>query len=346
MSRSYLTVDESGGDVFSDSMIMTDSGNLVFASLWGRDTGIQQLLGMWTLGDTECGATSLTLKDPETDLQRYSCSVRNVDLTKTSSHAKGTLLGDLVHTFIYDKKCLSGEGNNRRFWLLNSPFEETCNYSDKRIWDTVKRASPVPLLDTWKKDVLSIIRDNQWLTELHGFNMSATLIDLSDIPMVESALSSAVKSGVLQIEGIEPPEMSPSQQESTPLLTSNNLVYAYSRANALDDGVLVDVSEVAKEAGFKLPCAVTRAVWDNLIEWDPVDTKRQVVQDESGRLWDVLYRAALAARPSKESQIYFDLYVVPRDGKSKEAQFTSLKAVCGPGDTLDPVVTIMLPNED
>ncbi len=35
----------------------------------------------------------------------------------------------------------------------------------------------------------------------------------------------------------------------------------YTRAQALDDGFLVDVSELAKEAGFRFPVALTRAAW-------------------------------------------------------------------------------------
>ena len=33
----------------------------------------------------------------------------------------------------------------------------------------------------------------------------------------------------------------------------SDLIHSYTRAQAIEDGVLVDVSDVAKEAGFKLP---------------------------------------------------------------------------------------------
>ena len=39
------------------------------------------------------------------------------------------------------------------------------------------------------------------------------------------------------------------------------VIDAYSRAQALEEGVLVDVSVLAREAGIKFPVAVTRAVW-------------------------------------------------------------------------------------
>src|SRR5205807_3262267 len=40
------------------------------------------------------------------------------------------------------------------------------------------------------------------------------------------------------------------------------LIHCSSRADALADGTLVDVSEVAREAGIRYPVALTRAVWE------------------------------------------------------------------------------------
>ena len=344
MNHSYLTVEESGGDVFSDSLMISASGALVFASLWGRDTGIQQLLGLWTLGDTEGGSATLTLNDPETGRQRHRCRVRGAELSKTSARMKETLLGDLVHTFVFDQKCLSGDGTNRRFWLLNSPADGVDARFEHLVWDTVKRASPIPLLDTWKAQVLALVSEKNWLSQLRGFNMMAHLIDLSDVAAVERELSSAVKSGNLQIEGIEPPTQDVTQASG--LFDDVPVIHSYTRAEAIEEGTLVDVSEVAREAGFKLPCALTKAVWESLVAWHPLDTRHPIIQDESARLWDILYTASMAARQSKESRLNFELCVVPCDGRSKEPVLTSLKAICGPGDTLDPVITIMLPDED
>lgn len=44
-----------------------------------------------------------------------------------------------------------------------------------------------------------------------------------------------------------------------------SLIYSYPRADAIRDSFLAEVSEMAKEAGFKLPVAVTRAVWDQYV---------------------------------------------------------------------------------
>ncbi|WP_049473777.1 DUF6573 family protein, partial [Stenotrophomonas maltophilia] len=46
----------------------------------------------------------------------------------------------------------------------------------------------------------------------------------------------------------------------------SDLIHSYTRAQAIEDGVLVDVSDVAKEAGFKLPVTITRAAWSRYVE--------------------------------------------------------------------------------
>ncbi|MCZ2419230.1 MAG: hypothetical protein LC123_05250 [Burkholderiales bacterium] len=123
-------------------------------------------------------------------------------------------------------------------------------------------------------------------------------------------------------------------------------VSIYSRRQALDDGVLVDVSEMAKEAGFKFPVAVTRAAWADCVEWSDENNKRQTYQDEQGRLWDVLYMASLAARRNSGSEVRFQLYRVPRGGRGVRPRLVTLQMHCGPGDEGEPVITIGLPGED
>tara|TARA_R100000005_G_scaffold94413_1_gene72329 strand:+ start:15097 stop:15534 length:438 start_codon:yes stop_codon:yes gene_type:complete len=126
------------------------------------------------------------------------------------------------------------------------------------------------------------------------------------------------------------------------------VVSSYSRAQAIDDGVLVDVTSMAREAGFKWPAALTRAAWYDCVAWTEGDSRSQVHQDEAGRLWDVLFMAFYAIRTATApgDRLSFSLYRVPRDGHSIEDEEVSLKLMVGPGDAGEPVVTIMLPNED
>ena len=125
------------------------------------------------------------------------------------------------------------------------------------------------------------------------------------------------------------------------------IIYAYTRAQAIEDGVLVDVSKTAKEAGFVYPVAMTSAAWADCVEWSDEDTKRQVPQDEFGRLWDVLWMAKIAVKQGNGgTQLLYPLHRVPRGGNVQKPRLIHLKLVCGPGDTPEPVITIMLPDED
>ena len=126
------------------------------------------------------------------------------------------------------------------------------------------------------------------------------------------------------------------------------VVSVYTRAQALAHAVLIDVSEMAGEAGFRWPVAITAAAWEDCVAWSDTDNDRQVYQDQSGRLWDVLFMAAYAARTkaNTDSQLLFELYRVPRDGCSIESELTTLKLVVGPGDDAEPVMTVLLPEEN
>ena len=76
------------------------------------------------------------------------------------------------------------------------------------------------------------------------------------------------------------------------------IISVYTRDQAIEDGFLVDVSDVARETGFKWSVAVTRCVWDEIVTPTPHDAQRG--QSEKGRLWDVLCMARLAAKANKD----------------------------------------------
>ena len=122
------------------------------------------------------------------------------------------------------------------------------------------------------------------------------------------------------------------------------VIYTYTRQQALDDGVLVDVSEKAREAGLKFPVALSRAVWDRYCEVP--DGVRG--QDVMGRLWDVVWMLRDGIRRGPGGEILtFRLYVRNHNReRTTRRDLVTLKAICGPGDNGEPVITVMLPGED
>lgn len=85
----------------------------------------------------------------------------------------------------------------------------------------------------------------------------------------------------------------------------------------LDDD-LIDVSELASRAGFTMPVALTRAAWEDLVEWTAADESRKPTptgQSREARLWDVLTMAGLGARRrSGGDGLIYRVRRVPRQG--------------------------------
>ncbi len=123
--------------------------------------------------------------------------------------------------------------------------------------------------------------------------------------------------------------------------TDLELISAYTRAEALSDGVLVDVTDTAREAGFLHPVALTRAAWELCVALSPA--AKRAGTDERGRLWDVLWMMRWPVGRSRGgSQITFELLCVTTSVRPSRV---ALRSVVGPGDDGQPVVTVMLPEE-
>lgn len=120
------------------------------------------------------------------------------------------------------------------------------------------------------------------------------------------------------------------------------MIFRYTRAQAMADGVLVNLSKLAKDAGFKYPVAVTVGVWEECISTEPKDVKRG--QSEKGRAWDILSVLFFNIKRMLEGQDQVVFKVkVEKDG---HALIKSLWAKVGSGDQGEPVITIMLVGED
>lgn len=124
------------------------------------------------------------------------------------------------------------------------------------------------------------------------------------------------------------------------LFEDTDLISVYTRQDAINDGVLVDVTATAREAGIKFPTAVTRALWDSVVTPDKYAIRHG--ESAEGRLWDVVYILRTLMAGNTGSVINY-LILATSGGHRKRV---NLKSVCGPGDNAEPVITIMLPDED
>jgi hypothetical protein len=121
------------------------------------------------------------------------------------------------------------------------------------------------------------------------------------------------------------------------------VIFSYTRKQAIAEGFQVDVSTVATEAGIRFPVFLTRSVFDAYVTVPPNVSG----QDEAGRLWDVVWMLRFAIRKAAQghSRLPFALYV---RNDNRAPRLIKLTAHCGPLDTdaPEPAITIMMPDED
>ncbi len=132
-------------------------------------------------------------------------------------------------------------------------------------------------------------------------------------------------------------------------------VHVYTRAQAIEDGVLIDVSATAREAGIVWPVAMTSAAWADCVEWTEQTEARKGYsgQSESGRLWDVVWMLSLAVRgalrrglDASQQPLFYSPHRTPREGRGVMPRKVTLKVQVGPNDDGRPCITVMLPSED
>jgi len=121
------------------------------------------------------------------------------------------------------------------------------------------------------------------------------------------------------------------------------VIYAYTRAQAIADGVQVEITKTAQEAGIRFPVFITRTAFDAYVTVPP----DVAGQDEAGRLWDILTMTRLAILRSRHvcNRLAVALYV---RNDNRAPRLVKLVATCGPLDMDDaqPAITLMMPHED
>jgi len=131
-------------------------------------------------------------------------------------------------------------------------------------------------------------------------------------------------------------------------------IAVYSRRQAIEDGVLVDISEAVIPCPFKYPVAMTRTAYDATLAaggtWKEnadgtADLMLSGGQDCAGRTWDVFQVMLAAIRAGRATDKIWFSVLVDVHGNGRKSK-VDLYSVCGPGDDAAPVLTILLVGED
>jgi len=125
-------------------------------------------------------------------------------------------------------------------------------------------------------------------------------------------------------------------------------VSTYTTQDGLDDGHLVEVNAKDRmEAGYKIPVVLTRNVYEDCVAWD--NGVERWVQDETGRMWDILWLSKIAfSRSDSETKnagpIVFELKRIPRRGCGSK-RWVTLWMMPSFNELGEPYFTIMKPED-
>ncbi|RQR79190.1 hypothetical protein DIE11_17505 [Burkholderia sp. Bp9012] len=188
-SHALYPIDECP-DLMADAYIGDESGNLVFLSVWGRDTATQAFLARLTLGPAESGLEQFHLQTGGGALQVF---VGQVDrLQKCSGRSfRRTLFGSLVHLWLFDQRCVKPDQANASALAL---LPRGHDHEIDRLWRLVRDTCPLPLLDHWRDTVLGELRDRHMLNRLptalgplDGYRLAI------DVPAITQALGKLIR---------------------------------------------------------------------------------------------------------------------------------------------------------
>ena len=109
------------------------------------------------------------------------------------------------------------------------------------------------------------------------------------------------------------------------------IIHTYTAEQGIEDGMLVDVSEMAKEAGFVYPVRISQGVHGLC-----TPPKTNKIESYQGRLWDVLSMARMAIKGSSdETMTTFKVKI----GRKIHTLWAALDTTSG------PAIHLILPSE-
>ena len=114
------------------------------------------------------------------------------------------------------------------------------------------------------------------------------------------------------------------------LFEDAEIIHTYTRAQAIEDGVLIDITDMARARGFVFPVAITAEV--QVILAKSAGSPEYEVLRRSSML--AALRHAIACTPGGLTKLPFHL------------RGHLFECCVGPGDDWEPVLTIMLPGQD
>ncbi|MFK1437581.1 hypothetical protein ACIU0H_28535 [Pseudomonas aeruginosa] len=183
-------------DLMADACVCNDQGDLIFLSVWARDTAIQQFLARLTLGrDHNDGLDQFhVITDQGGSFPVFVGNVERLEKRLTRAFRR-TLFGSMVNLWLFDQRCTQPDkATASAIALLPHASDDTTG----RLWHLVKDTCPLPLLDHWQAPVLTLLRERDMLQRLpvslgplQGFRLKL------DVPVLTDALGELIRRNLL-----------------------------------------------------------------------------------------------------------------------------------------------------
>lgn len=179
--------------ILSDGYLCDARRGVLFLSLWGRDTAIQELLARLTLKNEE-GLSQLTLVS---DALHEHLLFPGDCLDKRSSRHPRTRFGELINLWLFDKRCLEPDRANGLAFLL---LKRDDPHWRERVWVLLQETTSLPLLPHWQGVILEMLQTGDMLTPLGGYgDVSGWQLAL-DTPRFTEQIREAIVDGILTVD--------------------------------------------------------------------------------------------------------------------------------------------------
>jgi hypothetical protein len=185
--------------LFADAVLTDEGNNLLFLSLWGRDTAVQEFRARLSLPVREGGLDSFRLGRENNKLFVQLGDPERL-ISDSGRTSPRMIFGSLVHLWLYDRLAVEPDRANRRALVLYQTDELTSTKRQSslndRLWSQVMETCHLPLLPQWRNIILNTFESQGWITTLKGTRLCAYTIDLGD-DAVETTISQLIHSGKL-----------------------------------------------------------------------------------------------------------------------------------------------------
>jgi hypothetical protein len=179
-------------DLIVDSCITDDSCNLIFCSIWGRDTAVQEILARITLNPSE----DLSLQSITIDGSGIHSPVYfNKELMdkRAARSYPGTLFGNMTHLWLFDKRIVEPDYASHTAYLLRHDGK-----SADHLWPLIVDLTPFPLPDHWQQAVARIINEAEMVKPMKIVLGKTKCFQVSlDVDLIQSEVSRLIRDGKL-----------------------------------------------------------------------------------------------------------------------------------------------------